>query len=87
MFQRRPRKFRHRSNNRGYLSRDNGKDSKRLGSNSFSNIQTLNNFRTSLSAEKLFEKYNVLASLGIISNSFRIILLYYKNVLYYKRVL
>ena len=61
MFQRRPRKFRHRSNNRGYLSRDNGKDSKRLGSNSFSNIQTLNNFRSSLSVEKLFEKYNVLA--------------------------
>ena len=61
MFQRRPRKFRRRPNDRGYLSRDNGKDSKRLGSNSFSNVQTLNNFRTSLSAEKLLEKYNVLA--------------------------
>ena len=61
MFQRRPRKFRRRTNDRGYLSRDNDKDSKRLGSNSFSNVQTLNSFRTSLSAEKLFEKYNVLA--------------------------
>ena len=61
MFQRRPRKFRRRTNDRGYLLRDNDKDSKRLGSNSFSNVQTLNNFRTSLSAEKLLEKYNVLA--------------------------
>ena len=61
MFQRRPRKFRRRTNDRGYLLRDSGQDSKRLRSNSFSNVQTLNNFRSSLSVEKLFEKYNVLA--------------------------
>ena len=61
MFQRKPRRFRRNSNGRGYLSRDNSNDSKRLGSNSFSNGQPLNNFRTPLSAEKLFEKYNTLA--------------------------
>ena len=61
MFQRRPRKFRHRSNGRGYLSRENGYMQGRLRSNSFSNIKTRNNFKQTQSAERLFEKYNTLA--------------------------
>ena len=61
MFQRRPRKFRHRSNGRGHLSRENGYMQGRLRSNSFSNIKTRNNFKQTQSAEKLFEKYNSLA--------------------------
>ena len=62
MFQRRPRKFRRRSNNgRGHLSRENGYNQGRLRSNSFSNFQTRNNFNQTQSAEKLFEKYNTLA--------------------------
>jgi len=61
MFQRRPRKFRHRSNGRGHLSRENGYMQGRLRSNSFSNIKTRNNFKQTQSAEKLFEKYNTLA--------------------------
>jgi len=61
MFQRRPRKFRHRSNGRGHLSRENGYMQGRLRSNSFSNIQTRNNFKQTQSAERLFEKYNTLA--------------------------
>ena len=61
MFQGKPRRFRRRSNGRSYLSRDNDKDRKMLGSNSFSNGHPMNNYRTPQSAEKLFEKYNTLA--------------------------
>ncbi len=61
MFQRKPRRFRRRSNGRGHSSRDNGYMQARLRSNSFSNIQTRNNFKQTQSAERLFEKYNTLA--------------------------
>ncbi len=61
MFQRKPRRFRHRSNGRGHSSHANGYMQARLRSNSFSNTQTRNNFRQTQSAEKLFEKYNSLA--------------------------
>ena len=61
MFQRRQRKFRRRADNRGGMShRDNNVITK-LRSPSFSNGQSRNKFRPSLSAEKLFEKYNNLA--------------------------
>ena len=61
MYQNKPRRFRHRSNGRRRQLHDNGDMKARLGSNSFSNNQTRNYFRTALSAEKLFEKYNALA--------------------------
>ena len=61
MFQRKPRRFRRRSNGRGHSSRDNGYMQARLRSNSFSNTQTRNNFKQTQSAERLFEKYNTLA--------------------------
>ena len=61
MFQRKSRRFRRRSNGRGHSHHVNNVQS-RLRPNSFSNDQVRNNFRSSsLSAEKLFEKYNVLA--------------------------
>ena len=61
MFQRKPRRFRHRSNGRGHLSHGNDHRQARLRSNSFSNSQARNNFRSTQSAEKLLEKYNTLA--------------------------
>ena len=63
MFQRKQRRFRRYSNSRNYGSRARDNDSlqTRLGSNPFSNGPTRNNFRTSLSAEKLFDKYSSLA--------------------------
>ena len=61
MFQRKPSRFRRRSNNRGHRLHGGGSTQDRLRSNSFSNGQTRNNFRPSLSAEQLFEKYNSLA--------------------------
>ena len=61
MFQRKIRRFNHRSNGRNHISHDNGNAQARLRPKSFSNNQIRNNFRTSLSAEKLFEKYSSLA--------------------------
>ena len=62
MFQRKQRRFKRHSSSRNHrMLHGNGNMQNRLGSNVFSNGQTRNNFRTHLSAEKLFEKYNSLA--------------------------
>tara|TARA_B000000460_G_C21385324_1_gene335707 strand:+ start:163 stop:549 length:387 start_codon:yes stop_codon:yes gene_type:complete len=61
MYQRKQRRFRRNRNGRGHQSYGNGHMQARLGSNSFSNSKTRNNFRTTLSDEKLLEKYNNLA--------------------------
>jgi len=61
MFQRKPRRFRRRSNDRGGYSHGGSNLRARLRSNSFSNGQSKNKFKPILSAEKLLEKYNSLA--------------------------
>ena len=61
MFQRRPRRFRHRSNGRGRQRHGNGDGQIRITPNAFSNNERRNNFRSTQSAEKLLEKYNALA--------------------------
>ena len=61
MFQRKPRKFRRRQNDRAGFSHSNGSAHVRSRSHSFSNGQARNKFRPTLSAEKLFEKYKDLA--------------------------
>ena len=60
MYQRRPRRFRRRSNGRGHQVRGNGA-MQRLRADSYSNDENRNRFRPPQSAEKLFEKYNTLA--------------------------
>ena len=67
MFQRRPRKFRRRPNGRNRMLHGGDNMQVRLRSNSFSDGQMRNNFRQSLSAEKLLEKYNSLAKEAISS--------------------
>ena len=59
MFQRKPRRFRRRTNGRNNMTNNNN-GQPRLRSNSFQNGQR-NNFRQTLSPEKLFEKYTSLA--------------------------
>ena len=61
MFQRKPRRFRHRSNDRSHSTHAGGNGHRRLNSDSFSNSQRNKNFRPTQSAEKLFEKYTTLA--------------------------
>ena len=65
MFQRKPRRFRRRPNNRSHISHVSGNPKNRLGSSSFTNGHTRNNFRPYLSAEKLLEKYNLPTKLKI----------------------
>ena len=61
MYQRKPRRFRRRSNDSRHSSRGNGEMHKRVGSSPFNNGQSRNNFRNGLSPEKLFEKYSTLS--------------------------
>ena len=62
MFQRKQRRFRRRSNGRNlHHSKEGSQNRLRPGSYSNSNGQNRFNFRNSLSAEKLFEKYTSLA--------------------------
>ena len=61
MYQRKQRRFRRRQNPRNQLSRNNGVIQTKLGSNSLSNGHNRNNFRSTISPEKLFEKYTALA--------------------------
>ena len=61
MFQRKPRRFRRHSNDRNQPLHMNGYTQGRPRLNPFSNNQTRNNLGATLSAEKLFEKYNTLA--------------------------
>ena len=67
MYQHKPRRFKRRTDGRSHHPRGNGSSQIRLGSNSFSNNPTRNHFRTSQSAEKLFEKYNTLAKEALTS--------------------
>ena len=60
MYQRNPRRFRRRPDNRSGSSHANGSLTQ-IRPHSFSNGQARNKFRPTLSAERLFEKYNTLA--------------------------
>jgi len=61
MFQRKPRRFRRHQYDRNQMLHGGSNSQNRQRSNSFTNGQNRNNFRTSLSAEKLLEKYTSLA--------------------------
>jgi len=67
MFQRKPGRFRHRSNDRGFRRPNNDDGTTRVRTNSFSNGDRRNNFRPAQSAEKLFQKYNDLAKEALAS--------------------
>ena len=67
MYQHRPRRFRHRSNERSHQTRNKESAIVRLESGIFSNGGLKNNFKTQQSAEKLAEKYNTLAKEALTS--------------------
>ena len=87
MFQRRPRRFRRRSNGRNYLSRGNGDVQARQRSNSFFNDHTRNNFRQTQSAEKLFEKYNSLAKEALTSGDKTLSENYFQHADHFMRII
>ena len=87
MYQNRPRRFRRNSNGRNHLSRDNGDTQSRLRSDSFSNSQTRNHFRTPQSAEKSFEKYNTLAKEALSSGDKTLSENYFQHADHFMRVI
>ena len=87
MFQRRPRRFRRRPNDRNRSLHGNGDMHARLGSNSFSNGQIRNNFRTTQSAEKLFEKYNTLAKEALSSGDKTLSENYFQHADHFMRII
>ena len=87
MYQNRPRRFRRHSNGRNHQLRDNGGTQARLRSNSFSNSQTRNHFRTPQSAEKLFEKYNTLAKEALTSGDKTLSENYFQHADHFMRII
>ena len=80
-------RFRHRSNGRGHHSRINGGDKSRLGSITFSNDRIRNNTITPQSAEKLVEKYNILAKEALTSGDKSLSENYYQHADHFARIL
>ena len=87
MYQNRPRRFRRRSNGRNHQQRDNAVTQGRLRTNSFSNSQTRNHFRTPQSAEKLFEKYNTLAKEALTSGDKSLSENYFQHADHFMRII
>ena len=81
------RRFRHRPNGRGHHSRINGGDKSRLGSITFSNDRIRNNTITPQSAEKLVEKYNMLAKEALTSGDKSLSENYYQHADHFARIL
>ena len=87
MFQRRPRRFRHRSNGRGHQRHANGDGQIRITPNAFSNNERRNNFRSTQSAEKLLEKYNTLAKEALSSGDRILSENYFQHAEHFSRII
>ena len=87
MYQRKQRRFRRHSNGRNRLSNENGYIQSRPRSNSFSNNQARNHFRTPQSAEKLFEKYNALAKEALSSGDKTLSENYFQHADHFMRII
>ena len=87
MFQRKPRRFRRRPNDRNHSLHGNGDMQVRLRSNPFSNNQMRNNFRPTQSAEKLFEKYNTLAREALTSGDKTLSENYFQHADHFMRII
>ena len=88
MFQRRPRRFRRRSNGRNRSSHVSDGMHGGMRTNTFSNGQARNNFRGNiLSAEKLFEKYNTLAKEALTSGDKTLSENYYQHADHFMRII
>ena len=86
MYQRRPRRFRHRSNGRDrQLGGGDGQSRLRFGS--FSNNQIRNRFNPTQGAEKLFEKYNALAKEALSSGDKSLSENYFQHADHFMRII
>ena len=88
MRHRKTRRFRHRSSNRnqGHRNNNNGMDGARLGSTTFSNGRIRNGMITLQGAEKLVEKYNLLAKEALTSGDRTLSENYYQHADHFMRI-
>jgi len=86
MFQRKQRRFRRRSGGRNNHQHSNGVQA-RLRSNTFSNGHNKNNYRPTLSAEKLFEKYSALAKEAMSSGDKTLSENYFQHADHFMRII
>ena len=86
MYQHRPRRFRHRSNERSHQTRNKESAIVRLESGIFSNGGLKNNFKTQQSAEKLAEKYNTLAKEALTSGDKTLSENYFQHADHFMRI-
>ena len=87
MYQNRPRRFRRHSNGRNNRPRHNGDMKTGLRSNIFTDNPTRTHFRTSQSAEKLFEKYNTLAKEALTSGDKTLSENYFQHADHFMRII
>ena len=87
MFQRKQRRFRRHSNGRSHTSHGKDNSQIRIRPNTFSNGQIRNNFRPSLGAEKLFEKYTSLAKEAVTSGDITLSENYLQHADHFMRVI
>ena len=87
MFQRKPRRFRHRSIGRGRRRHSNGEGQTRIGPNAFLNDERRNNFRSTQSAEQLFQKYSGLAKEALSSGDKTLSENYFQHADHFLRII
>ena len=86
MRNRRPRMFRNRSNGRNFRYRSNDDNNIRLMPGSFSNARGKVNFKSHQSAEKLLEKYKILAKEALTSGDRTLSENYLQHVDHFERI-
>ena len=84
---RRPRVFRRRSNGRDFRRQSGDNENKRLISGSFSNTRGKNNFRSNQSAEKILERYKILAKEALSSGDKTLSENYLQHVDHFERII
>ena len=87
MYQRKQRRFRRRSNGRNHMQRGNGDIQGRIRTNLFLQDQTRGNFKTTQSAERLFEKYNTLAKEALSSGDKTLSENYFQHADHFMRII
>ena len=87
MRHRRSRKFRHSSNGRNFQSRRNGVAQIRISPNSFGGDRGRNNFKTHQNAEKLVDKYKLLAKEALSSGDKILSENYLQHADHFKRII
>jgi len=86
MFQHKPRRFRRRSNGRNHQPRASGNEHTGIGSISLTNFLGRNNINQHQSAEKLTEKYKVLAKEALSKGDKTLSESYFQHADHYMRI-